>query len=689
MTIPSKRAEYAAIASLFLSVVSFFIAFFIGRWSGFFAVSLVSWLILSSVLTWIVLACQFHQSAMAEREMLDMGTMPADQQLSQIFQGREEKAGLLAISQRRLAVFEKWFLPVLSAIIAAYQAGIGWYLFKSIPSAADLTFKQPLVCAICMAAIAFLSFLMSRYATGMSATTTVPGWKPLRAGGSSLLAVALLCFALAVALAFAQFKFFAIVTAINYVIPVLLIILGIETAFNIILDIYRPRIKGRYSRSAFDSRLLAVINEPGQIFRTAASTIDYQFGFKVSHTWFYKLLEKAILPLVLFAALTLYLLSCIVVVGPNEQAIIEHFGSPVKHGESVTAGPGLTYKWPWPFGVAYKYPVDKIAQLNIGFVPKIDPRTGQPERGPRLWGKEHYEKEYQLLVASQQTAESTDSDAVPISLVMAAVPVQYKVKDLYAFMYNHNEPEKMLEYICYRELTSFASSATIDVDTPEDIQRSLLGAGRGEAERTLTENIQNAADAEGLGIEIVFVGLQGIHPPVEVAADYQKVVGAVQQKQAAILNALADRSGDLSALAGSVENADRLYTLAAEYQLAEKNGDVEKLQALGGQLDEAFAQASGEIFSTLRQAQSYAFEKATLAKATGQRFAGQKKAYDAAPNIYRRQQRLVVLEEALENIRKFVVVADKDDNQVFIVDVQEKLTPGLYDISGLQETPQK
>ena len=44
-----------------------------------------------------------------------------------------------------------------------------------------------------------------------------------------------------------------------------------------------------------------------------------------------------------------------------------------------------------------------------------------------------------------------------------------------------------------------------------------------------------------------------------------------------------------------------------------------------------------------------------------------------------------MLEEALENIRKYVVVADPDDKLVYIVDMQEKLEPSLYEITGLEE----
>jgi regulator of protease activity HflC (stomatin/prohibitin superfamily) len=273
--------------------------------------------------------------------------------------------------------------------------------------------------------------------------------------------------------------------------------------------------------------------------------------------------------------------------------------------------------------------------------------------------------------------------AVPVSLVIAAVPVQYRISDLYSFVYNHDEPEKILEYICYRELTKFAASAKLEVDDTSNMGHSLLGAGRADARKALTERIQKAADDEKLGVQIVFLGLQGIHPPTEVAADYQKVIGAVQRKQALILQAQTERNSILSALVGSSQEADKLFDLAMRYRQAEAaNQDKE---AIGSELDNAFAQAKGHIFATLVEAQTYAFENATLAQATGLRFDGQIKAYEAAPEIYLHEQRLAMLETALSQIRKYVVVADEDDKLVITIDVEETLAPNMYELGGLEE----
>jgi regulator of protease activity HflC (stomatin/prohibitin superfamily) len=690
MTVSSKRPEQVAWASLVLSLAFFGVAFFLGRWSGFFAVAAVGWQLLAAALIWLVLAVQFHQRSLAEQEKLDLSQLAKEKSSATIFQ-KGDQGTLFAVAQRRLEVLEKWFLPLFAASVAAYEIGIGFYLLKGLGVAREIRTQQPLVCAIVATAMAFISFLMSRYATGMSAE---PRWKPLRAGGSFFLGAALLSFVLAIGLALVHFQISPLVTVVSYVVPVLLVVLGVETALNLVLDIYRPRLKGQYSRSAFDSRLLGIINEPGGIFRSVATAIDYQFGFKVSQTWFYKLLEKAIVPLALFSAGTLYLASCIVVISPTDEAVVERFGSPLGNdGQVRRIGPGFHVKLPWPIDIAYRYPTQEVMELYIGYVPKTDPKTGAIIPEPRLlWGQAHYETEHDVLVATEYTADQAGQGladrAVPVGLVKANIPVQYQIKDLYAYIYNHSNPGKLLEDICYRELARFAASARVEVeDSPSgqgQAQASLFGAGRTKAKQVLTERIQRAADEQNLGIELVFVGVQGVHPPPEVAPNYQAVVGAVQKKQALVLQAQAERDKSLSTLVGSVARADKLAELAAQYQQALTQGRDEDVKRLGEQFDAAFAEARGEIFRILSEAQSYKFAKATLAKATGERFAGQVQAYRAAPDIYKCEQRSAALEEGLRGVRKYVVASDPNDREVIVLDLQDKLPTNLLDVGGVK-----
>ncbi|MDO8301685.1 MAG: SPFH domain-containing protein [Sedimentisphaerales bacterium] len=675
MKLSFKRAEYAALTGLVVSLVFFLITLLLGNWSGSFVVWAVAWQILGGVVIWLVLTIQFHQRSLAEQEKLDMAQLAKGRDATTIFKTQDEQSGLFAVAQGRLALFEKWFLPIFAAIIGLYEVGIGAFLFKVYMPDADILVNQPLINAGFMAGIAFVCFLISRYAIGMSVENE---WRPLRAGGSYLLAAAIVCFLSAVALTFAQFKYLVILKVLAWVVPILLGLLGIETIFNLVMDIYRPRLKGQYSRAAFESRLLGLIGEPGGILHTAASAVDYQFGFKVSQTWFFKLLERAIVPLVLFSIVTLYLLSCIVIVEPDEQGIVERFGRPMIEQRLE---PGIHAKWPWPIDIAYKYPVNRILQVNVGFVP-----DEEDSRKPLLWNTAHFKQEYDLLTATR-SASGYGEGAVPVSIIRAAIPVQYRVKNLAAFLYKHTDSEKMLEAICYREVVQFVASATIETETDEMAgggSVSILGAGRAQAAQDLMLRIQRRADDDGLGVEIVFLGLQGFHPPPTVADDYENVIGSVQKKQAQILVAMAQRNGSLTMLAGSVEKADSLYDLARQYQSIKETGDAAAIDKAGKDLDAAFGKAQGDIFATLRKAKSDAFEKSTVARADSERFVGQLKAYRASKLIYKNEQKLSMLEEALEPIRKFVVAVDPTDAEVVIIDLQEKLTPSLYDITGVE-----
>jgi regulator of protease activity HflC (stomatin/prohibitin superfamily) len=261
--------------------------------------------------------------------------------------------------------------------------------------------------------------------------------------------------------------------------------------------------------------------------------------------------------------------------------------------------------------------------------------------------------------------------------------------DLYKYLYGHADSRKILEVLCYREVIKFAAGARIEPESESGGEEgSLLGAGRAKAAAELVGTIQNEADRMGLGVEIVFMGLQGFHPPPEVSQDFQAVVGAVQKKQAAILEAIAQRDKLFTTNVGSVKQAETLYELAEKFmkekQTTGKKQQQQQTDRVRIELDNAFSGASGELFAKLRQAKSYSYAKATLARATGRRFGQQLEAYRASKQIYKHELRMEMLEEALEKIRKYIVVAE-GDKQVTIIDLQEKLVPSLYDIGPAKE----
>ena len=114
----------------------------------------------------------------------------------------------------------------------------------------------------------------------------------LRPSASFLLAGAYVCFVTALGIAGVRMEFPKLDFYIASALCVLLGLMAVEVLVTLLLEIYRPRVKGKIARPLYESRLVGLLAQPEGLFLTAAQALDYQFGFKVSETWFFQLLQK-------------------------------------------------------------------------------------------------------------------------------------------------------------------------------------------------------------------------------------------------------------------------------------------------------------------------------------------------------------------------------------------------------------
>src|SRR5260221_5123411 len=163
---------------------------------------------------------------------------------------------------------------------------------------------------------------------------------------------------------------------------------------------------------------------------------------------------------------------------------------------------------------------------------------GREEQNTILWTVAH-NKEENFLVGNRGTApiqnENADTNdtlkAPPVSLITVSIPVQFQITNVMDWAYKNGGPTNLLADLATREVVHFLAG----VDLGDLLSHARLGAAD-----TLRERLQAAANGRNLGVKIVFVGLQDVHPPTTVAGDYEKVVGAEQTKLATILNARAE-----------------------------------------------------------------------------------------------------------------------------------------------------
>jgi len=656
MKLSQKRAETLALLALVVHVLFFLFTLWISATTNSLAVHVEAWCFLGGAGIWLILLIQFHQRRLAQEESLERRQYERLRQQGQdtsVFEGVAVE-GSLDIAQRRLTWIEKYLISIFAVLIAGYLLGMGYWLFNGVRTTALYVLARHevlLASSAYMAGMALISFLFSRYAVGMSRQSE---WRPLRAGGSYMLSNALGCFALAIAIVVADAGHPMVEKVAAYVLAVLMLVIGIEIVLNLILDAYRPRIVSEYRRAAYESRILGLFSEPGGILRTTAHAIDYQFGFKVSETWFYKLLERAVLPLIVLNVIILYLMSCFAVISPGNVAVREVFGRPLNVDSPCHSG--LHLKWPWPIERLQTFPVEQVQILDIGF----ERYEGQARRRPILWSVEHWKEELPFIVASSgdNAALSPDAkdtvkddtpaaDALPetpartdFDLLVVALTVHYRIDDVAEYGYSddhcYRNPDELIKAVCYRHVVLFAANRDID---------TLLGPGRHVTTDTLRKTIQEQLDRGRLGVKVVFVGMETVHPPIDVAADFEKVVAALQERQRLVL-------------------------------------------AARGQAGEILARAQADAEELLARAEAYRFNREVLSRATAKRFDDQLYAYNKGGEVYLWREYLNVLDQQLASMRKFVFIGDNIDRWIYEMDLKEKLQPDLFEGLDIEENQQ-
>lgn len=549
-------------------------------------------------------------------EKLEVDELARSKGDSALFDAKESE---IFAARRSREQFERFFVPGFAILLLLLEAGGAWLLWRWIDKAPAGVVEPRVMASLSLYGIfALLLFLIGRFSVTMA---RLDDQRLLRPSANFLLAGAYICFVTALSLAAFEAGFPQVDAWISRAFCILLALMAVENLLTLLLEIYRPRVKGKIVRPLYDSRFVGLLAQPESLFTTAAQTLDYQFGFKVSETWFFKLLKEN-LPLLLFAQLAVLILSsCFVFIEPGEQAIKEHFGKP-----QATLDAGAHLKLPWPLDKVYRYRTDQIQSLYVGYTPETNAAAAI------FWTVAHNKEENFLVgnrlapVAQRDVGETVK--APPVSLITVSIPVLFQITDVRAWAYNSAEPTNLLSDLATREVVQYLAGADLS---------EVLSHGRLGAAEELQQRIQAAADSKHLGVKILFVGLQDIHPPTAVASDYENYVGSFQKLIATTNNALAD--------------AIRTNTLAGAL---------------------AFA-ATNTAEATRLNLETAAFARAAL-------FTNQIPAFAAAPSVYKQRAYYHAFEDATKNSRKYILLVTNTQD-VVIFDLEDKIRSDLGNIA--------
>jgi hypothetical protein len=179
-------------------------------------------------------------------------------------------------AQRSREQFERYFVPAFTVLLFVLEVVGSLLLWRELQKAGQQEVAQPWVSMALFGMIFLVLFLLGRYSTSLA---RLEGLRLLRPGAACLLLSAYLSFVVVVGIIFSSLGFPRVDVLLAKLFVVLLLLMAAETLVNLLLELYRPRVKGKVERPLYESRHVSLLGQPEGILRTAAHTLDYQFGF--------------------------------------------------------------------------------------------------------------------------------------------------------------------------------------------------------------------------------------------------------------------------------------------------------------------------------------------------------------------------------------------------------------------------
>jgi regulator of protease activity HflC (stomatin/prohibitin superfamily) len=678
-----------------------------GRLADDTSLVVASTMVLCGLPVWGALAVVFYQHRLERLESLEREEL-AQSRGETIF---ERSAPDQEAAARRLGQMHRWLMPVVSLVVALALLGLGlwnWTRLRDMldPGPGDNAFmvgsSLGWELAVCIG-LALVAFIFARFVAGMSRQ---PAWQNLRGGAGFMVSSALVTLAIAVGIVFHVFQRPAVIKWMALGVAGFQVALAVEIFLNWTLNLYRPRRPNEIPRPAFDSRVLGLLAAPDNLVRGINEAVNYQFGFDITSSWGYKLLLRSSGALLAIGLATLIALSCIVVVGPGEQAVRLRGGmiaGRVHQGE-------LMWKMPWPLETAE---VVDIAQVHALPLQTVNLKVGKIN----LWGdvtdssdnpRASYLVAAPALAAEVQKDLGASSEAGAVvqplpppgadagdaavrgisdrfALVDADLIVNWRIKpdgllswlnfagDARVRRAGFEMRELVLREMSRRDVCQYLSTRPLD---------EVLSPSGAALATALRERIQQTFDREGTGVEVVSVQIPALRPPGEAAPMYEELsmdtqnARKVKEEAQRIVNTtMATLLGDARLAGQAVEAIDRWRSLQRD-----KGEDAPETREARLAVENILVSTRGQIATQIKRSRARRWELHLDARKTASQVLGQAGAFHVAPELFMQRKLMETLSQSLASVRqKYVLGIDPNRIRVDIQMQQPEVGLNLAD----------
>lgn len=596
------------------------------------------WSVLAGIPIWLHLMVTF---LIARHEAI--GRAKGHHQTAASSPPDSESPGHRPFAAKRL--YQRVLLPSMEVTVAVFLIRSLFIVADRSASAVPPT-TSPL---LLMTFYAVTTMVLIVFTVYISALMRPRSWQTLRSGRNYAVYMVVLFTGLLVGACGAHFGIDRLSAVVAWGVVAVNAVLAAEILLSMVIRFFVPRRPGVLPRPAFDLYLLEAMAQPRRIGQTFSSMLEGIFGFDITQTSFGRVARALILPSIAVAALLLAALSSVVLVKPYEQAIVLTLG----RLDMQPLQPGLHFKLPWPLAVARRFNTGEIHNLHVGsHQPTTAGGTVFRKGVPILWTNMHGLDIDELLICSSpremierlpnRKPDASQSVKVPsVSLAAADVRIQFVIDDVIAYVRSSASPEAFLRNIAKAQASRLIYRYDID---------ALFCEARLALVEEIQRAVQTACDRRGLGVGIVHAAITAVHPPVEVAGDFEETVAALQERETRIQYARQSSIRSKVETTGTVASFDRLSALADSFDTETRNDGIRK--------DVLLQDCGGDVSRILAEAGAYRFSRENEEQGDIERFDEQLRAFTASPRNYRCDRYLSILEKGLAGKRKVLLLGN-------------------------------
>ena len=294
-----------------------------------------------------------------------------------------------------------------------------------------------------------------------------------------------------------------------------------------------------------------------------------------------------------------WVLSSVAFVGPGRAGVVMRWGRALD--EVMT--PGVHLKAPWPIDMVVRVEHQKIRRLEVGFRTREVARAVNAvaaEFYATLWESRHAAGTYEKL-PEEALRLTGDENIIDMNSV-----IFYRISDAKAYLFSVAETEDLVRFTVESVMTRVVGELALD--DAVTVQRSVF-------EGTMLASVQALLDDAGVGVEVVGIKLQDVHPPLEVVPAFRDVASAREDKSRIINESL-------------------------------------------GYMDETIPTARGDAERLILEAEGYRTERIDRARGDAERFMQMAEHYRGAERVTETRLYLETIESLLTGIQKYIVSSD-------------------------------